>query len=187
MERPDRGRIWIGDTEITVLKGKSLRKQRRKIGMIFQQFHLFASRNVYENVAYPLKHQGLTRQEIKKRVEELLNLVGLEDKASAYPSQLSGGQKQRLSIARVFLKNPPVLIFDEATSALDNESERVVQESLEKLAKNRTTFVIAHRLTTIQNAQKILVLTEDGIAESGSHEELLARGGVYEKLYHMHY
>ena len=100
---------------------------------------------------------------------------------------VSGGQKQRLSIARVFLKNPPVLIFDEATSALDNESERVVQESLEKLAKNRTTFVIAHRLTTIQNAQKILVLTEDGIAESGSHEELLARGGVYEKLYHMHY
>ena len=76
--------------EITALKGKSLRKQRRKIGMIFQQFHLFASRNVYENVAYPLKHQGLTRQEIKKRVEELLNLVGLEDKASAYPSQLSG-------------------------------------------------------------------------------------------------
>ena len=77
LERPDRGRIWIGDTEITTLKGKSLRKQRRKIGMIFQQFHLFASRNVYENVAYPLKHQGLTGQEIKKRVEELLNLVGL--------------------------------------------------------------------------------------------------------------
>ena len=100
LERPDRGRIWIGDTEITVLKGKSLRKQRRKIGMIFQQFHLFASRNVYENVAYPLKHQGLTGQEIKKRVEKLLNLVGLEDKASAYPSQLSGGQKQRAAIAR---------------------------------------------------------------------------------------
>jgi ATP-binding cassette subfamily B protein len=100
--------------------------------------------------------------------------------------KLSGGQKQRLSIARVFLKNPEILIFDEATSALDNESERVVQESLEKLAKNRTTFVIAHRLTTIQNAQKILVLTEDGIAESGSHQELLEKGGIYERLYHMH-
>lgn len=93
----------------------------------------------------------------------------------------------RLSIARVFLKNPPILIFDEATSALDNESERVVQESLEKLAKNRTTFVIAHRLTTIQNAEKILVLTEEGIAESGTHQELLDKSGIYEKLYHMHY
>ena len=100
--------------------------------------------------------------------------------------KLSGGQKQRLSIARVFLKNPPILIFDEATSALDNESEKVVQESLELLSKNRTTFVIAHRLTTIQNAQKILVLTEDGIAESGTHEQLLEKGGIYEKLYHMH-
>ena len=100
--------------------------------------------------------------------------------------KLSGGQKQRLSIARVFLKNPPILIFDEATSALDNESEKVVQESLEKLAKDRTTFVIAHRLTTIRNAEKILVLTEDGIAESGTHEELLSKKGIYESLYHMH-
>ena len=97
--------------------------------------------------------------------------------------KLSGGQKQRLSIARVFLKNPPILIFDEATSALDNESEKVVQESLEKLAANRTTFVIAHRLSTIRNAEKILVLTENGVAESGTHEELMQKHGVYEKLY----
>ncbi|MDD6306540.1 MAG: ATP-binding cassette domain-containing protein, partial [Clostridiales bacterium] len=99
----------------------------------------------------------------------------------------SGGQKQRLSIARVFLKNPPILIFDEATSALDNESEKVVQDSLEKLAKNRTTFVIAHRLSTIKNAEKILVLTEEGIEEEGTHEELLAKQGIYEKLYNMQF
>ncbi len=98
---------------------------------------------------------------------------------------MSGGQKQRLSIARVFLKNPPILIFDEATSALDNESEKVVQESLEILAKGRTTFVIAHRLSTIRNAQRILVLTENGIEESGTHAELLAKGGIYQKLCEM--
>lgn len=96
--------------------------------------------------------------------------------------KLSGGQKQRLSIARAFLKNPPILIFDEATSALDNESEKVVQDSLERLAKDRTTFVIAHRLSTIRNARRILVLTEDGIAEEGTHKELMEKNGVYAKL-----
>jgi ATP-binding cassette subfamily B protein len=101
--------------------------------------------------------------------------------------KLSGGQKQRLSIARVFLKDPPVLIFDEATSSLDNESERVVQESLEELAKDRTTFVIAHRLSTIRNARRILVLTDRGIEEQGTHQELLALNGVYARLYNMQF
>ena len=97
--------------------------------------------------------------------------------------KLSGGQKQRISIARLFLKNPPILILDEATSALDNESERLVQKSLEKLAEGRTTFTIAHRLTTIRNADRILVLTENGIEESGTHQELMAAGGIYSELY----
>lgn len=100
--------------------------------------------------------------------------------------KLSGGQKQRISIARVFLKNPPILILDEATSALDNESERLVQESLEKLAKGRTTFTIAHRLTTIQNASTILVLTANGIEEQGTHQELLAKHGIYYSLYRLY-
>ncbi len=99
--------------------------------------------------------------------------------------KLSGGQKQRLSIARVFLKNPPILIFDEATSALDNESEKIVQESMEKLAKNRTTLVIAHRLSTIRNAEKIIVLTDKGIEEEGTHAELMEKHGIYYDLYKM--
>ena len=96
-------------------------------------------------------------------------------------------QRQRIAIARAILKNAPIMLMDEATSALDNESEKVVQDSLEKLAKNRTTFVIAHRLSTIKNAEKIIVLSEDGIEESGTHEELMARKGTYEKLYNMQF
>ena len=170
LERPDQGRIWIGDTEIPILKGKSLRKQRRKIGMIFQQFHLFASRNVYENVAYPLKHQGLTRQEIKKRVEELLNLVGLEDKASAYPSQLSGGQKQRAAIARALANEPDILLCDEATSALDPKTTtailRLLQEVNRKLGV--TIVVITHEMQVVKEiCGRVAVMEGGSVVEEG--------------------
>lgn len=170
LERPDRGRIWIGDTEITALKGKSLRKQRRKIGMIFQQFHLFASRNVYENVAYPLKHQGLTGQEIKKRVEELLNLVGLKDKASAYPSQLSGGQKQRAAIARALANEPDILLCDEATSALDPKTTtailRLLQEVNRKLGV--TIVVITHEMQVVKEiCGRVAVMEGGSVVEEG--------------------
>lgn len=169
----------------------TLQSLRSQIGIVQQDVYLFAG-SIYENIAYG--KPGATREEVINAAKN----ANAHEFIMAFPDgydtdigqrgiKLSGGQKQRLSIARVFLKNPPVLIFDEATSALDNESEKVVQDSLEKLAKNRTTFVIAHRLTTIQNAKKILVLTEEGIAETGTHEELLAKGGIYEKLYHMHY
>lgn len=168
----------------------SLRSLRNNIGIVQQDVYLFAG-TIYENIAYGKK--GATMDEViqaAKNANAHEFIMSFPDGYNTDIGQrgikLSGGQKQRLSIARVFLKNPPILIFDEATSALDNESERVVQESLEKLAKNRTTFVIAHRLTTIQNAQTIHVITENGIEESGSHRELLEKKGIYEKLYNMH-
>ena len=181
------GRVLIDGRDVRSVTLKSLRSQ---IGMVQQDVYLFTG-TIYENIAYG--KPGATREEVieaakNANAHEFICQFpdGYETDIGQRGIRRSGGQKQRLSIARVFLKNPPILIFDEATSALDNESEHVVQESLERLAKNRTTFVIAHRLTTIQNAENILVLTDDGIAESGTHQELLDKGGIYEKLYHMH-
>lgn len=169
------------------IKDLTLESLRNNIGVVQQDVYLFAG-TVMDNIRYA--KLNATREEIieaAKNANAHEFIMELPDGYDTYIGQrgikLSGGQKQRLSIARVFLKNPPILIFDEATSALDNESEKVVQASLEHLAKNRTTFVIAHRLTTIRNAENILVLTEEGIKEKGTHEELMEKGGVYSSLY----
>ena len=182
------GRICIDGHDIKDMELKSLRRQ---IGIVQQDVYLFVG-DVKDNIRYG--RPEATMEEIIEAAknanahEFIMSLPdGYDTDIGQRGVKLSGGQKQRLSIARVFLKNPPILIFDEATSSLDNESEKVVQESLEKLAKNRTTFVIAHRLSTIKNAEKILVLTEDGIAEQGSHDELLKKQGVYERLYNLQF
>lgn len=182
------GRILIDGRDIRDFTVKSL---RNNIGIVQQDVYLFTG-SVMDNIRYG--RPDATEAEIVAAAQNanahefIMNLPeGYDTNIGQRGIKLSGGQKQRLSIARVFLKNPPILIFDEATSALDNESERVVQESLEKLAKGRTTFVIAHRLSTIRNAQKILVLTENGIAESGTHQELLEKNGIYAELYNMQF
>jgi len=180
------GSITLDGIDIRDIKLRSLRKN---IGVVQQDVYLFAG-TVLENIRYGrLEATDEEIIEAAKNANAHEFILELPDGYDTYIGQrgvkLSGGQKQRLSIARVFLKNPPVLIFDEATSSLDNESEKVVQESLEKLAKNRTTFVIAHRLSTIRNAKNIIVLTEEGIKERGSHEELINRKGVYAELYNL--
>jgi ATP-binding cassette, subfamily B, bacterial len=173
------------------IKDVTLRSLRRNVGVVQQDVYLFAG-TVFENIRYG-KPDASTAEiiEAAKRANAHDFITALPDGYDTDIGQrgvkLSGGQKQRLSIARVFLKNPPVLIFDEATSALDNESEKVVQDSLEDLAKDRTTFVIAHRLSTIRNAKRIIVLTDRGIDEQGTHEELMGLGGTYARLYNMQF
>lgn len=181
-----KGKILIDHMDISQIRLKALREN---IGIVQQDVYLFAG-SIYENILYGKPNAT------KEQVVEAAKNANAHDFIMSFPNgydtyigqrgvKLSGGQKQRLSIARVFLKNPPILIFDEATSALDNESEKVVQDSLEKLAYNRTTFVIAHRLSTIKNAEKIIVLTENGISEEGTHKELIERRGIYYQLYNI--
>ncbi len=180
------GSICVDGVDVRDLKLKCL---RNNIGIVQQDVYLFAG-SIIENIRYG--RPGASDEEVyeaakKANAHEFIMSLpeGYDTDIGQRGIKLSGGQKQRLSIARVFLKNPPILIFDEATSALDNESEKVVQESLETLAADRTTFVIAHRLSTIRNAERILVLTEDGIAESGTHKELMEKRGVYYNLYNI--
>ena len=180
------GRITVDGKDVRSLTLKSLRSQ---IGMVQQDVYLFCG-TIRDNIAYG--RPGASQQEIEdaaKRANIDDFIISLPDGYDTYVGErgtrLSGGQKQRISIARVFLKNPPILILDEATSALDNESERWIQKSLEELSRNRTTITIAHRLSTIRNADEIIVITEDGIAERGTHESLLEKGGIYAHYYNM--
>ena len=184
----------LTDGEI-LLDGKNIREitlksLRENIGIVQQDVYMFSG-TVFDNISYG--NPGATLEEVKEAAKAAGAhefIMALKDGYDTYVGErgvkLSGGQKQRISIARLFLKNPPVLILDEATSALDNENELIVQKSLEKLSSGRTTFTIAHRLTTIRNATRILVLTDEGIVEEGSHKELIEKGGEYAKLYQLY-
>ena len=176
------GELWIGDKLMNDVEPKD-----RDIAMVFQNYALYPHMTVYENMAFSLKLKKVPKDEIDKKVRQAAEILDITQYLDRKPKALSGGQRQRISIARAILKNPRILILDEATSALDTESERVVQDALDRLMIGRTSFVIAHRLSTIKNADKILVLEHGALVEAGTHDELIAKNGLYAHLYQIQY
>ncbi len=175
LEKPTEGSVIVQGTDISKLSAKELRKQRSNIGMIFQNFNLFNSRNVFANVAYPLRLAGYNKAQIKERVEELLQFVGLSDKAKDYPDQLSGGQKQRVGIARALASSPEILICDEATSALDPETTQDILKLLKKVNRDLgiTILLITHEMDVIQSiCDKVAVMENGRVIESGEVFEI---------------
>ena len=183
LDRPTDGKVFVDGKDIFSLKEEALTIfRRRKIGFVFQSYNLVPVLNVYENIVLPIELDG--GKVNKEFVQRIVQTLGLDGRLDALPSQLSGGQRQRLAIARAMLKKPDILILDEATSSIDTHTERMVQEGIAALLADRTSFVIAHRLSTMKNAKNILVLGEDGIKERGTHEELMAGCEAYRAIYH---
>lgn len=170
LEKPTSGEIIVNGKDLTKLPERELRKSREKIGMIFQHFNLMMSRNVFQNVTYPLKGKGLTKDQIRNKAESLLKLVGLSDKMTAYPSQLSGGQKQRVAIARSLANDPQVLLCDEATSALDPETTQSILKLLKEIHEklNLTIVIITHQMEVVKEiCERVAVMEEGDIVEKG--------------------
>ncbi|HEY5524430.1 MAG TPA: ATP-binding cassette domain-containing protein, partial [Clostridium sp.] len=178
LERPDSGKVIINGADITKLSEKNLRKPRQKIGMIFQHFNLLQYSTIYQNVAFPLLYTGINKKDIKKKVYELLELVGLTDKALSYPSQLSGGQKQRVAIARALANDPQILLSDEATSALDPQTTDSILNLLGKLNKklNLTIVIITHQMAVIKEVcNRVAVIDNGEIVEQGTSIEVFIK------------
>ena len=187
LETPTSGQILFEGTDLTD-KSTDINVTRQKIGMVFQQFNLFANMTIKANIMLaPVKLGVMTRDEASKKADELLTRIGLLDKADAYPAQLSGGQKQRISLARALLKDPSILILDDTTSAVDMETESYIQNQLKKIEKDCTIFIIAYRISSIKDADLILVMDQGRIVEQGTHEELVRAGGYYATAFHHQY
>ena len=182
LEEPDEGSIIINGQDVRELSEKELNIARRNIGMIFQQFNLLSQASILDNVCFPMEIAHWKKAEARKRALELIELVGLAGRENAYPAQLSGGMKQRVAIARALTLSPQILLCDEATSALDSVTEKEIQTAIENLTADRTTFIVAHRLSTIKNADKIAVMDGGRCVEYGTYEELMAKKGRFYEL-----
>ena len=186
LQKPSAGKITIDDDVIfdgkVTLTAEQLRRKRQDIGMIFQHFNLMSQKTAEENVAFALKHSGLSKEEKKAKVAKLLDLVGLADRAENYPSQLSGGQKQRVAIARALARKPEILIFDDSFSALDYKTDRILRQVLAEKTQSMTKLIVAQRISTIMDADLILVLDQGKVVGQGTHKELLANNEVYQEI-----
>ena len=178
LENPDSGDIVIDGKVVNDIPAS-----KRGIGFVFQNYALFRYMTVFDNIAFGLKIQKKSKKFIKERVNELVKLIGLEGLEKRYPSQLSGGQKQRISIARVFLKNPPILILDDSLSAVDTDTEEHILHNLRDDRKGKTTILIAHRISTVQHADLIMVLENGEMKELGTHTELIQKNGIYKDMF----
>jgi len=183
LEIPDKGEVEVNGQQLTILKSKKLRQARQSMGMIFQHFNLVANKTVYDNVAVSLELAKTPKKERRSRVVECLQFVGLESLMNKYPAELSGGQKQRIAIARALLLDPRILILDDSTSSVDLVTEAEIQKALDELMLGRTSFVIAQRISTVINADQILVLDKGQIVARGNHEELMEESEIYAEIY----
>lgn len=180
LDTPTSGKYILGGTDVSQMEDSDLADVRnRQIGFVFQSFNLLPRYSALENVALPLIYCGTPEKERISLGTKALEVVGLSDRMDHKPNELSGGQRQRVAIARAILNNPKLLILDEATSALDTESEFLIQQALNRLTSGRTTFAIAHRLSTLREANRLIVIDKHSIAEMGSHNELLEKKGIY--------
>ena len=182
-EKPTEGKIYINDQDLTTIKRRKGPYLRRQMGAVFQDFRLIPTMTVYENVAFAMRVTNINNKTIKNRVPFALSLVGLEDKMDRLPDELSGGEQQRIAIARVMLKNTPIIILDEATAFADPDNETRVQAAFSKLSQGKTVIMIAHRLSTVAGADRIYVVKDGQIAESGSSRELMERGGLFARMW----
>ena len=183
LERPTSGKVYVNDKDMMTLSEPEIRRCRQKIGMVFQHFNLLMQRTVLGNVCFPLEIVGMSRKDAKKRAMEVLKLVGIADKANAYPSQLSGGQKQRLCIARAILRKPKVLILDDSTSAVDTATDAKIRAALKEALPGSTKLIIAQRISSVMDADVILVLDDGKISGMGTHEQLMASNQIYREVY----
>ena len=178
-DRPTEGQVLIKGRTLGSLSKKELRKQRENIGMIFQHFNLLMQKSVIDNVCFPLYIQGKKKKEARAKALEFLEIVGLQDRAKAYPAQLSGGQKQRVAIARALASNPKILLCDEATSALDSKTEQQVVEAMNRLREGRTCITVAHRLGSVMEANRVFVMSAGKVIEEGSPQKLIQMKGFF--------